>query len=232
MPVHSFDVSLCITTSLCTWAYVLTTNNIGSMQFGGRTGVKLGITRSSNTFCFNWKKFIRVFAKSSWVALISQLRLLTIQFCNSFVCCNQSKYPCTINGLKIIFLGHFCSLDSCVHPLLGSHRSSTLTCTILSIPRALSSSASSLSSVPLRKETSCSNRAFSSLRPSGVVGGPSTSSSVQGTHCLLTQRNTTSYGTGTHYHINVTGLDQLLWFIYFLPQFLHGIQCFPDHHMA
>lgn len=100
-----------------------------------------------------------------------------------------------------------------------------LTCTILSIPRALSSSASSLSSVPLRKETSCSNRAFSSLRPSGVVGGPSTSSSVQGTHCLLAQRNTTSYGTGTHYQINVTGLDQLFLLMGFLLQFLHRIQC-------
>lgn len=63
-----------------------------------------------------------------------------------------------------------------------------LTCTSLSIPSALSSSASSLSSVPLRKETSCSSSAFSSFRASGVLGGPSTSSSVQGTHCLLTRR--------------------------------------------
>lgn len=62
-----------------------------------------------------------------------------------------------------------------------------LTCTSLSIPRARSSSASSLSSVPLRTDTSCSSRAFSSLRPSGVVGGHSISSSGQGTPCLLYQ---------------------------------------------
>lgn len=59
------------------------------------------------------------------------------------------------------------------------------TWTILSMPRARSSSASSLSSVRLKKVTSCSSRAFSSLRPSGVVGGHSISSSGHGTHCLL-----------------------------------------------
>lgn len=76
------------------------------------------------------------------------------------------------------------------------------TWTSLSMPRALSSLASSLSSVPLRKETSCSSRAFSSFWASGVVRGARTSSREQGTHCLLTQRTylNTAAATPAHKH--------------------------------
>lgn len=59
----------------------------------------------------------------------------------------------------------------------ATYKSQLHTWTSFSMPRALSISASSFSSLPLRKDTSCSRRAFSSFRPSGVVGGHKSSSS-------------------------------------------------------
>ena len=62
------------------------------------------------------------------------------------------------------------------------------TWTSLSIPKALSSSASSVSSFPLRKDTSCSRRAFSSFLPSTVVGGQRSSSNCELIHWLTNQK--------------------------------------------